>query len=196
VANASTSAREFAEVKHGRPLVQLSRRWVYDKGRILEGTPLLEDSGMVVRDAMKVLAKDGCPSEVSYPYSMQLSDAGPPASLDSEASQHRIATYYKCPSLMTIKASISQGYPVVGGFEVPPGMMDELCALSGAVPLFGPGEAPEGGHSVLFVGYDDDVRRLCFMNSWGEGWGDKGFGYLPYSYVTEGLADDFWTIRL
>jgi C1A family cysteine protease len=196
VANASTSAREFAEVKHGRPLIQLSRRYVYDEGRMLEGTPLLEDSGMVVRDAMKVLAKMGVPSEASYPYSTLLSSAAPPASLATEAAKHKIATYYKCPTLMTIKASISQGYPVVGGFEVPPGMMTEACALSGAVPLFGVGEAPEGGHSVLFVGYDDMVQRLCFMNSWGVGWGDLGFGYLPYSYVLQGLADDFWTVRL
>jgi len=29
----------------------------------------------------------------------------------------------------------------------------------------------------------------------GEGWGDKGFGYLPYEFVTSWLANDFWTVR-
>lgn len=31
-------------------------------------------------------------------------------------------------------------------------------------------------------------------NSWGEDWGDRGYGWLPYAYVSQGLATDFWTI--
>jgi C1A family cysteine protease len=32
-------------------------------------------------------------------------------------------------------------------------------------------------------------------NSWGTKWGDKGYFYMPFGYLTEGLAADFWTIR-
>ena len=35
------------------------------------------------------------------------------------------------------------------------------------------------------------------MNSWGTGWGDKGFFTMPYAYLTdEDLSADFWTIRV
>ena len=49
----------------------------------------------------------------------------------------------------------------------------------------------------MAVGYDDSQRVFIVRNSWGTGWGVKGYFYMPYSYITSGnLCDDFWTIRV
>ena len=56
------------------------------------------------------------------------------------------------------------------------------------------GERIIGGHAVLFVGYNDARGCLEFKNSWSVSWGDNGYGYLPYAFVTSGRADDFWSI--
>jgi C1A family cysteine protease len=53
-----------------------------------------------------------------------------------------------------------------------------------------------GGHAVLAVGYDDKAKRFTVRNSWGPGWGIKGYFTIPYAYLaSRDLADDFWTIR-
>ena len=60
-----------------------------------------------------------------------------------------------------------------------------------------PSGSAVGGHAVIAVGYDDSTSRITVQNSWGTSWGDKGYFYMPYQYITNtNLADDFWTIRL
>ena len=42
------------------------------------------------------------------------------------------------------------------------------------------------GHVVLVIGYKEDnagKKWLIFRNSWGEDWGDRGYGYLPCEYI-------------
>lgn len=57
-----------------------------------------------------------------------------------------------------------------------------------------------GGQALIAVGYDDHHRlrsdRGCLIvrGCWGRSWGDEGYGWLPYTYVREKLATDFWAV--
>ena len=86
--------------------------------------------------------------------------------------------------------------PFVFGFTVYESLESVTVAKTGIVPIPGASERSVGGHAVLAVGYDDRKEHVIVRNSWGAGWGDKGYCYLPYRYITTAnLSDDFWTIR-
>jgi len=73
--------------------------------------------------------------------------------------------------------------------------MTPKATKGGVVPMPSAKETPIGGHAVVVVGYDDAEKRAKFVNSWGTGWAQGGFGYLPYEYL-EKYMTDAWTFKL
>ncbi len=76
----------------------------------------------------------------------------------------------------------------------------------GGIPCPGEGEKAEWGHAIVAVGFDD-VRQikniksnkettgvLLIRNSRGKEWGNKGYGWLPYDYILNNVASDFWSL--
>lgn len=46
-----------------------------------------------------------------------------------------------------------------------------------------------GGHAVALVGYTKD--RFIVRNSWGTGWGDRGFGYASLAYAQDAFTESY-----
>ncbi len=92
-----------------------------------------------------------------------------------------------------LKAHLASGRTVVLGIEINTGFH---YAAEGLVPVPPIGQILDGGHAILLVGYDDRKDGGCwiFRNSWGSGWGDSGYGYLPYDYVLRHGAEA-WTVE-
>jgi C1A family cysteine protease len=81
------------------------------------------------------------------------------------------------------------------------------AATTGKIPMPVSADKVVGGHAIVAVGYDDTVKikntnpggvettgAILFRNSWEPGWGNAGYGWLPYEYVLRILAIDWWAI--
>jgi len=100
-------------------------------------------------------------------------------------------------NLTLLKSCLSEGFPFVFGFTVYESFMSQSVANTGNMPMPKPSESVVGGHAVMAVGYNDAKQVVIVRNSWNTTWGDKGYFYMPYSYISSNnLCDDFWTIRL
>src|SRR6185369_17362729 len=105
-------------------------------------------------------------------------------------------SYHRILTLQQMKQCLAEGYPFVFGFSVYQSFESATVARTGKVELPKADETMVGGHAVCAVGYDEAARRFLVRNSWGAGWGMKGYFTMPYDYLANNnLADDFWTVR-
>lgn len=158
-----------------------------------------EDSGCHIRDAAKLSASKGVCAEELWPQTDENVLKRPTPACYEDALDHQVTSYWRLQGLDEIKACLAEGFPVVLGFYVYPSCMTDEVTRTGHIPFPSCIERyrrePLGGHAVMAVGYNDDTEEVTIRNSWGVEWGDDGYGYLPYKFITKGLADDFWTIR-
>ncbi len=183
-----------AEIFDPSKFVNISRLFIYYNERVMEGDPM-EDGGAEIRDGIKTLVGIGAcvESEWSYSESNLFKKPSPEAFHDARA--HRISAYARLVDMDDMKASLSAGYPFVFGFTVYEGFEGDQIAATGILEMPKRGEQPQGGHAVMCVGYDDAKQHFIIRNSWGPDWGDKGYFYMPYQYISNAnLCDDFWVI--
>jgi C1A family cysteine protease len=195
-ANALAGALEYLE-RQADPegLYQdLSRLFIYYNERVARHT-VESDGGAMLRDGIKVLAKQGVCHESRWPYDIARFKVKPTPPCYAEAKKHQILEYRRLENLDAMRASLAAGYPFVFGFMVFPQMQTPEMARTGKLRLPKANERPLGGHAVCAVGYDDRRGVLIVRNSWGAAWGMKGYFTMPYGYIESGnLTADHWAI--
>lgn len=197
-AQAIASVLEFAQAKQRQADVFTpSRLFIYYNERVVLGT-VEEDSGAMLRDGIKSVAKQGGPHETLWPHVISRFREKPSRAAYTDGELHEALLYQRLRQVIEqLKGCLADGYPFVFGFSVYDSFESRAVARTGEVPLPGPGESLLGGHAVVAVGYDDPRRRFIIRNSWGTAWGKKGYFTMPYEYLLDGgLSDDFWTIKL
>lgn len=208
-ANAIAGALQFCQRKENLKDFTPSRLFIYWNERNVEGT-VTRDAGAIIRDGIKVVATVGACAETQWSYDDTPADALTgvfPAKAKARQKPNCFAFRHAKDSdavaylavqqtLEQLKACLAQGFPFVFGFQVYEAFESAAVAQTGSLFMPQPNEKNVGGHAVLCVGYDDASQRMLVRNSWGDGWGQAGYFWMPYGYITSAaLASDFWTIR-
>jgi hypothetical protein len=92
---------------------------------------------------------------------------------------------YRAPGSLAVtalKRTLASGRPVALGITVYSGFMNAYGPGS-VVSSSGRLGAPLGYHEVLALGYDS--RGVRIENSWGTGWGDRGYAILDWNYIAQ-----------
>jgi len=192
--NASVSALEMLEIRQGLQFVDLSRLFAYYNGRMgMNPTEGHLDNGTFIRLVMDGLHKFGVCSETEWSYDLDIVTMRPSWDSYRVAWKHRIDNFYKIDAvgevlLGNIEEACLAKHGVVFGSEV----YESYQSCSGQISIPKSGEKLLGGHAQLIVGFDRPSRMLIIKNSWGDGWGDQGYGYMPYDYLDAARANDFW----
>jgi C1A family cysteine protease len=173
-----------------------SHLFIYYNERVMINT-VNSDSGAIIRDGIKSVVKQGVCRESYWPYQIEKFTQRPSLDAYQEALKHQAILYFRINNynITNLKAVLVEGYPFVFGFSVYTSFMSSQVARTGLVPMPKTQENLLGGHAVICVGYDDNKRVFICRNQWGN-WGDKGYFYMPYNYLTSNnLVSDFWVIK-
>ncbi len=209
-AHAGVGAIEYYERKAFGRHLEASRLFLYKVTRNLMNAR--GDTGAYLRTTMGAMVLFGVPPEGVWPYTDGAAfDREPTAFCYALAQNYQTLVYYRhdppgtAPDALLdgLRERLAGGHPAMFGFTVYDSI--EGASKDGRIPFPAPKEKVMGGHAVLAVGYDDALEigrgavartkgALLIRNSWGPGWGEEGYGWLPYDYVRRGLAEDFWSI--
>ena len=177
-----------------RNKVNISRLYTYANCRILQNSPLNQDSGTTILTACKSIKNYGAASESLYPHNIVFSNF-PPLSIYQAAKYFKSFTYtFVTQNITSIKNCLkTHNVPIIFGFMVYSSFMTNSVASTGNVPMPNvQAEQLAGGHCMIIVGYNDTTQMFTCANSWGTSWGNKGYCYIPYNYLLNpSLACDF-----
>jgi C1A family cysteine protease len=150
------------------------------------------DYGWFPGAAANHLMTKGIPDEACMPYTsgaLGQDVSCKNSCADTSSRSHKIASY-KTPnrsltSVASVKQALQKG-PVMTTLTV----YEDFVAYAGGVYKHVSGSAL-GGHAISIVGYDDIQGAFVIRNSWGEDWGEKGFGRVSYDDIS-GVGRQTW----
>lgn len=208
---------EYFEKKAYNTYTPISTRFTYKTTRNL--LKLTGDTGAYLRTVMGSIALFGTPPEEYWEYNGASEEQNPDFDIEPSAFCYAFGQSYQSikyvrldqPEVTSeqlvniLKDYIKRELPSMFGFTCFQSL-GQSNANGGLIPFPSESERIIGGHAIVIVGYDDDkkivnqlnnkatVGAFLIRNSWGTDWGEKGYGWIPYDYFKQRLADDCWTI--
>lgn len=142
------------------------------------------DVGSDPMEALQLIVDRGAATMATMPYDATNFTRQPGSAARNEAAIYRAEGFQRVNGVAEMRRALAARVPVTIGIK----SYESLHRLSGPASVYSTftGES-DGGHMVTIVGYDDTRFGGAFkvINSWGTGWGDGGFFWIPYSDMAD-----------
>ena len=192
--HAFSSAREWIARKYEKASPILSPQCLYVEELVADGS-FPKDEGASPRTGCQVLTAKGCCEASLYPYVAGKLTA-PTAAQAQNALEYKTGAYHRIGSLRDFLGCLADPtpWPVLVGFVVYEPFMTQQVADTGIVPSPQSDEPRQGGHAVLCLGYDFANQLALMQNSWGDGWGQEGYFWMPFDAI-KAPDTDLWMVH-
>jgi hypothetical protein len=153
----------------------------------------IEEAGTSLKAALDIARKYGCVTDKLLPFKTGSLYSGSERTFYAMASRYRIVNYFNLTPILkdkldTWKQWLASGNgPILTRLNVDK-TWDEASKTKGKLEVFQPKTA-RGGHAICIVGYSSD--GFIVRNSWGTGWGDKGFAYASVAYAQKAFDEAY-----
>ena len=146
----------------------------------------IEVAGTSIKTALDIARKFGVVPESVLPFGEASLYPGRPNSFYALAARFKISSYFSLGTDMRKwREWLAFNGPILTRLNV-----DETwyraTGNNGALDVYRPDTAG-GGHAVALVGYDRE--GFVVRNTWGVGWGDRGFGHASEAYAREAFTE-------
>ena len=155
------------------------------------------DAGFTLTEVVNALRTYGIPLQDRMPNNGAVGMRGipdPSPDVINEARAHQKVFVHQVPGrdsvtrINNLVHALNAGMPVAVGMAWPNYRSIKNGYLSGQKPM------QDAWHAVTLVGYHSKTGRIedtyfIFKNSWGDYWGQGGYGTVTYGYLTNYLSD-------
>ncbi len=169
-----------------------SRLFLYYNERIyIRSTD--EDKGAYLSDGIKSLKIHGICEEKYWVYNIENVFKEPSKEAYINARNNYVVEAFNITNKISIiKKWLLKNEPIAISLAIYSSFTNNK---TGIINIPKENEEMIGGHAIIICGFDDKNKRFIMRNSWGIYWGDKGYFYLPYDYITnDKLCGDLWII--
>ena len=151
-------------------------------------TTFIETEGTSLKSALDVARRFGAVKDPVLPFGSGKLYSGKGNTFYAIAARLKIGMYFNLGrELANWRTWLATKGPILTRLDVD-STWDQADLTNGRLDTYHP-ETARGGHAVALVGYTRD--RFIVRNSWGTGWGDKGFAYASLAYAQEAFTEAY-----
>jgi len=154
-------------------------------------TTFIESDGTSLKAALDIARKYGVVVDTMLPFATGQLYSEDVSTFYATASSRRISSYFNLGTNPDDwRRWLASSGPILTRLDVDD-TWDNATKTKGVLRTYH-SDKTRGGHAVALVGFTS--TRLIVRNSWGEGWGDKGYAYASEAYAKAAFTEAYGVV--